>query len=136
MKFPSTTSSNLQRYLHPLFQNQWPLFHKYLNPQVRINKMVNEHIVDYHPITWGLTAKIHSLIFLWSPSGFIFLTKFVEFFLKSVYPDLRVCISCIFSYGDNWIKFHIYGVPGKCILSENGFLLIPLGETFFTIIHL
>ena len=42
-----------------------------LNPQVNINKMVNKHIVDYHPILSQLISRIHShisldSIFLWS----------------------------------------------------------------------
>ena len=37
-----------------------PLFFKeYLNPQVRINKMINEHNVDYHPNPLELTSRIH-----------------------------------------------------------------------------
>ena len=40
------------------------LFSKnYLNPQVRINKMVNKHIVDYHPILSQLISRIHSYFF-------------------------------------------------------------------------
>ena len=27
----------------------FPFFFKYINPQIRINKMVKEHIADYHP---------------------------------------------------------------------------------------
>ena len=34
----------------------------YLNLQVRINKMVNEHTVDYHPSLSELTSTIHPLI--------------------------------------------------------------------------
>ena len=43
----------------------------YLNPQVRINKMVNKHTVDYHHIPSQLISRIHShisldSIFLWN----------------------------------------------------------------------
>ena len=54
---------------------------KYLNPQVRINKMVNEHTVDYHPSPSELTSRIHPLIFLWTPKGFMFSPEcFLNFF--------------------------------------------------------
>ena len=46
---------------------------KSLNPQVKINKMVNEHTVDYTPPSPSeLTSRIHPLIFLWTPKEFIF----------------------------------------------------------------
>ena len=54
---------------------------KCLNPQVRINKMVNKHTVDCHPILSELTSRIHSLTFLWFLMGFIFsLECFLSFF--------------------------------------------------------
>ena len=49
----STSNTNVQRCLYPLFQNQCPHFllslfsEKYVSPQVRINKMINKHTVDY-----------------------------------------------------------------------------------------
>ena len=52
---------------------------KCLNRQVRIKKMVNEDIVDYHPSSSELTSRIHPLIFLWTPMGFIL---FPEYFLN------------------------------------------------------
>ena len=70
MKFSSSTDTSVQRCLYPLFQNQrlhfcCPLFfEEYLNPQVRITKIVNEHTVDYHPSPSGLTSRIHPLKFL------------------------------------------------------------------------
>ena len=45
------------RHLHEMYQ---------INPQVRINKMVNKHIVDYHSSSSKLTSRIHPLIFLWT----------------------------------------------------------------------
>ena len=40
-----------------------PLFSEsYLNPYVRINKMVNKHNVDYHLSPLQLISRIHSLI--------------------------------------------------------------------------
>ena len=54
---------------------------KYLNPQVKINKMINEHTVNYHSSPSELTLRIHPLIFLWTPKGFIFSPKcFLNFF--------------------------------------------------------
>ena len=55
---------NVSIFCCPLF------FEEYFKPQVRINKLVNKHIIDYHPILLELTAKIHPLIFLWIPKGF------------------------------------------------------------------
>ena len=40
------------------------LFEKYFNNQVRINKTVNKHIVNYHPSPSELTSRIHSHISL------------------------------------------------------------------------
>ena len=60
-----------------LFQNQSPIFccpvfsENYLNPQTGINKIVNKHTVDYHPSPSQLISRIHTLIFLWNPMGFI-----------------------------------------------------------------
>ena len=33
--------------------------------------MVNKHTVDYHPSPSEFTSRIHLLIFLWTPKGFI-----------------------------------------------------------------
>ena len=55
---------------------------KYLNPQVRINKMENKHTVDYHPNPSKLTSMIHPLIFLWIPKGFVSPESFWNFFLN------------------------------------------------------
>ena len=65
MKFSTTSNTKVQRCLYPLFQNQRPrflplhLFEKCLNPQVRSNKMVNEHTVVYHPSPSESTSRIH-----------------------------------------------------------------------------
>ena len=92
---------------------------KYLNPQVRINKMVNEHTVDYHPSPSELTSRIHPLIFLWTPKGFIFSP---ECFLSFFKPVFRTMVA---------EKFQIHGVKitGKCICESKNwicsFLLMP-----------
>ena len=46
-------------------------FQPQVNPQVRISKMVNKYTIDYEPSPSQLTSRIHPLIFLWSPKGFI-----------------------------------------------------------------
>ena len=70
----------------PYFKINTPIFccllffKEYLNPQVRINKMGNEHTVDYHHSPSELASRIHPLIFIWSPKGFISLEHFLNFF--------------------------------------------------------
>ena len=84
--------TSVQRCLYLLFQNQClhfllPLFfEEYLNPQVRINIMVNKHTADCHPSPSQLTLKIHPLIFLWTPKVFISPESFLNFFLKLFIP--------------------------------------------------
>ena len=58
----------------------------YLNPQVRINKMVNKHTVNYHPSPSQLISRIHPLIFPWTPKGFISPESFLNFFLNLHIP--------------------------------------------------
>ena len=64
---------------------------KCLSPHVKINKMVNEHTVEYHRSPLGLTSRIHSLIFLWTPKGFIFSPEYFLNFFSNLYiaPWLR-----------------------------------------------
>ena len=64
---------------------------KCLNHQVRINKMVNEHTVDYHPSPSNLTSKIHSPIFIWTPKGIILSPKYFLDIFSNLYiaPWLR-----------------------------------------------
>ena len=62
------------------------LFSKeYLNPQVKINKMVNQHSVDYRTSPSGLPSEIHPIIFLQTLKGFISLQIFISFSRKPVY---------------------------------------------------
>ena len=42
--------------------------------------MVNKQTADYHPSLSELTAKIHPIIFLWTPEGFISAEYFWIFF--------------------------------------------------------
>ena len=64
------TSTSVQSCLYILFQNQSAIFcctlfsENYLNPQVRINKTVNKHTVNYDPSPSQLNSSIHPLIFL------------------------------------------------------------------------
>ena len=59
----SPISKSTPHFVLPLF------FEEYLNPQVKINKMGNEHTLDYHPSSSRLTSRIHPLIHLWNPKG-------------------------------------------------------------------
>ena len=74
-----------------------PLFSKnYLNPQARINKMVNKHTVDYHPSPSQLISRIHTLMFIWTPKGFISPESFLNFFLNLYIPPwFRKCFKFI-----------------------------------------
>ena len=50
-----------------------PLFlEEYLNPQVRINKMVNEHTADYHSNPSELTSRIHPWKYICESKNWIF----------------------------------------------------------------
>ena len=52
------TPTRLLTFSFPLF------FKEYLNPQIRINKTVNEHGVNYHLSPSGLTSGIDPVLFL------------------------------------------------------------------------
>ena len=114
-------------YIHYLKSNPsifcCPLFSEnYFNPKVRINKMVNKHTVNYHASTSQLITRIHPLIFLWTPKGFISPESWI-FFPRPAYFTLVV------------EKFHIYSVKitDKCIYESKNwicsFLLIPPSKT-------
>ena len=61
MEFPETLIQTVQRSLNLLFQStlllMFPLFQKYLNPQVRANKLVNSFV--YHSCPSILASRIH-----------------------------------------------------------------------------
>ena len=61
-------------------------FEECLSPQVMINKMVNEHTIDCHPSPSEFTSRIHPLIFLWTPKGFISPEYFLNFFSNLYIP--------------------------------------------------
>ena len=48
--------------------------------------MVNEHIVNYHPSPSELTSRIHPLIFLWTPEGYISPEYLLNFFSNLFTP--------------------------------------------------
>ena len=95
---------------------------KCLNSQVRINKMVNEHTVEYHPSPSKLTSRTHSLILLWTPNGFIFSPECFLNFFKPVFRTMEA------------EKFQILGVKitGKCMCESKcwicPFLLMSLSK--------
>ena len=98
------------------------LFEEYLNPQIRINKMVHEHTVDFHPCPSELILRIHPLIFLWTHKGFISLEYFLNFFSSLFIPPwlrksfkfmvLRL-LSNTFVSQKNWICSFLLLLPGK-----------------------
>ena len=45
-----------------------------------------KHTVDYHPSPSQLISRIHTLIFLWTPKGFISPESFLNFFLNLYIP--------------------------------------------------
>ena len=86
-----------------LFQNQSSIFccslfsENYLNPRARINKIVNKHTVDYHPSPSQLISRIRTLIFLWTPKGFISPESFLNIFLNlHIPPWLQKSFNLVF----------------------------------------
>ena len=61
--------------------------------------MVNKYTVNYHPSLSELTSRIHPVIFLWTPKGFIFLECFLNFFSNLYIPPW-----CGKNYGVNGVK--------------------------------
>ena len=49
-----------------------------------MNKMVNEHTMDYHPRPSELNSRIHPLIFLWFPQGFYLSPDFLLNFFSNL----------------------------------------------------
>ena len=102
MKFSSTPNTNVQRCLNHIFQNQQILlfylsfFSKdFLNPQVRINKIIKKYSVDYRPFLTELTSRTHSLIFLQSFYGFLSPESLLNFVLNLYVPP---CLGNIFNF--------------------------------------
>ena len=57
-----------------------------LKPQIRIDRMVNKNTADYHPSPSQSISRIHPVIFLWTPKGFISPEFFLNFFLNLYIP--------------------------------------------------
>ena len=105
----------------PYFKINAPIFccsiflEECLNPQFRINKMLNEHTVDYQPSPLELTSRIQPLIFLWTSKGFISQEYFLNF-----------SQTCISHHGCG--KFQILGVKitGKYICELKNLICLSL----------
>ena len=113
----------------PFFHQLFLLYYFKVNPpvsvvlfflkiisQARIKKIVNKHTVDYHPSLSQLISRIHTLIFLWTPKGFISPRIFLDFFPKPVYSTMVM------------EKFQIYSVR----ITANTFMSIKLNLFNFT----
>ena len=50
--------------------------------------MVNKNTVDYYPNPYHLVSRMHTLIFLYTPEGFISPEYFLDFFPKPAYSTL------------------------------------------------
>ena len=101
-----------------------PLFSEnYVNPQFRINKMVNKHTVDYYPTSSQLISRIHPLIFLWTPKGHISPESFLNFFLNLYIPpwlwkSFKVIVLRLLQYiceSKNWICSFLIMPPSKTL---------------------
>ena len=130
MKFSSAFNTSVQRCLYPLFQNQRPhflllhLFQRMSQPSVQDLQYLNEHMVDYHPSPSEFTSKIHHLIFLWTPKGFISLEYFLIFFPNLYIPPwLKIMFQIHgvkitgkhISESKNWICSFLLMVPSKTL---------------------
>lgn len=69
--------------------------------------MVNQHSVDYHTSPSGLTSRIHPLILLLNPKGFISLQKVFNFLSNLSIPAW---------FGKSF-KFVVFGLLEKCMES-------------------
>ena len=97
----------------------------FLSPQVRINKMVNEHTVDYHPIPSEFTSRIHPLIFLWTPKGSISPEYFLNFFSNLHMPpwlqeSFQIHYWKIYLLVKNWICAPSKTFPQVFIITTPG----------------
>ena len=65
-----------------------PSFKEGFYLQVRINNMVDDHSLVYHPSSSGLTTRIHFLIFLCTPLGLSLSRICAGLSLKPIYPTM------------------------------------------------
>ena len=130
MKFSSTFNTRCRVAYIPYFKIYAPIFccfiffEECLKPQVRIYKMLNERTVDYHLSSSKFTSRIHPLIFLWTPKGFISPEYFLIFFsdlyippwLKNMFQIHGVKITEKYIYeSKNWICSFLLMPPSKTL---------------------
>ena len=60
-------------------------FQEYPKPLIRIDRMVNEHTVDYYPSPLGLTSMIHFPIFLQTLRALSLPLEYLFNFLSNLY---------------------------------------------------
>ena len=110
-----------------------PLFFKYLNPRVRINKIIaKEQTVDYHTNPSVLTSSIHIFIFLWTPQGFISPEHLLNF-LVNVYAPTWLAFSRLLenAFANQKMILVIFAHASKAKLSSR-FLSPPLRQREIT----
>ena len=158
MKFSSAFNTSVQRCLYPLFQNQRPhflllhLFQRMSQPSVQDLQYLNEHMVDYHPSPSEFTSRIHHLIFLWTPKGFISLEYFLIFFPNLYIPPwLKKCfkfmvlrllentflsqrIESVHFY--SWFQAKLYPRFLSSLLQAEGYYPFPPNKVFWKSIFL
>ena len=86
-----------------------------------MNKIANKHTVDYQPSPTQLISEIHTLIFLWTPKGFISPESFLNFFLNLYIPpwlwkSFKVIVLRLLQYiceSKNWICSFLIMPPSK-----------------------
>ena len=96
--------------------------------------MVNKHTVDYHPSPSQLISRIHTLIFLWTPKGFISPESFLNFFLNLYIPpwlwkSFKVIVLRLLQYiceSKNWICSFLIMPPSK-ILPQVFIIILQAG---------
>ena len=101
-----------------------------LKPQIRIDRMVNKNTANYHPCPSQSISRIHPVIFLWTPKGFISPEFFLNFFLN-LYSWERVSnLWCWYYWQIMWPKklnlFLSNHAPSKTLLQ--GFIITPNAE--------
>ena len=83
-------------------------FKEFHNSQARINKMVKKHTFDHHPSPSELASRIHLLIILRTPKGFIF-PKFILNFFSNL---------CILPWSRKSLKLMVLGLPENTFVSK------------------
>ena len=89
-------------------------FEEYLNLQVRINKMVNAHTVNYKPFASELTSRIRTLSYLYRILRGLFLQN-NSWIFSNLYISPWLCKS---------FKFMVFRLLGNTFLSQKMNLII------------